>query len=318
MEIGGAFPQPGETTGRTLVLFEDGASAAGMQTVQEAMSLGVAEAGDESAPASTGVHYFESLGVAVVDAPAAQVAQAGISSAQESIAIVEPERIVYALEAAHYDAPTANGHEALPQPDPAPFRPPAPPQSGPFSAEYLRGYREAVLHLTAGIAAESASVAGVRRRARRVAGDVGPAGHQGRQLLPDRARHPPRRARHRLRRHPPGLRRAHDREAVVRGRRGGHGRPRPRHALHRHVDGRQVPAGAAALRHRPRGRDLRGQGAVERGLGRRRRHPGRHRVGAPEPVRRDLHVARRGHAPGPEVLPGVRARRQAGARRRAR
>ena len=158
MEIGGAFPQPGETTGRTLVLFEDGASAAGMQTVQEAMRLEVARVGDEAAPADAGVRYFESLGVAVVDAPAAQVAQAGISSAQESIAIVEPERIVYALESAQYEAPTANGHEALPQPDPAPFRPPAPPQSGPFSAEYLRGYREAVLHLTAGIAAESASV----------------------------------------------------------------------------------------------------------------------------------------------------------------
>ena len=157
MDTDGMVPQPGETTGRTLVLFEDGASAAGIQTVQEAMRPESSAAGDESAPAGPGVHYFETLGVAVVDAPPEQVHQAGVSAAEASIAIVEPERIVYALEAAHATSPAANGHAAIPIPDPPPFRAPAPPQSGPFSAEYLRGYREAVLHLTAGIAAESSA-----------------------------------------------------------------------------------------------------------------------------------------------------------------
>ena len=254
-------------------------------------------------PAGPGVRYFESLGVAVVDAPPEQVLQAGVSTAEASIAIVEPERIVYALEAAHVAGPAANGHAAIPIPDPPPFRPPAPPQVGPFSAEYLRGYREAVLHLTAGIAAEAcAGAAGGRRGARRDPGDLGPAGDEGRELLPDRQRRARRGARHRLRPHPPGLRRPHDHDEVVHHRRGGPGRPRPRDALHRHGDGRQVPARPAALRDRPRGRDLRGQGAVQRGLGRRRGHPRRDRVGAREPVRRDLHVAR-GAAPAPASGP---------------
>ena len=158
MDTDGMVPQPGETTGRTLVLFEDGASAAGIQTVQEAMRPESSAAGDESAPAGPGVHYFATLGVAVVDAPPEQVHQAGVSAAEASIAIVEPERIVYALEAAH--ATSARGERprrAARSPTRRRSAPPAPPQSGPFSAEYLRGYREAVLHLTAGIAAESAA-----------------------------------------------------------------------------------------------------------------------------------------------------------------
>ena len=206
MDTDGMVPQPGETTGRTLVLFEDGASAAGIQTVQEAMRPESSAAGDESAPAGPGVHYFATLGVAVVDAPPEQVHQAGVSAAEASIAIVEPERIVYALEAAQATSPAANGHAAIPIPDPPPFRAPAPPQSGPFSAEYLRGYREAVLHLTAGIAAESsAGVAAVAAALDETQATWGLQATKVVNSLPDRPRRAGRGARHRLRPDPPGL-----------------------------------------------------------------------------------------------------------------
>ena len=77
-------------------------------------------AGDESAPAGAGVHYFESLGVAVVDAPPEQVMQAGVSAAEASIAIVEPERIVYALEAdAARSRRRRTATPAIPHPRPA-------------------------------------------------------------------------------------------------------------------------------------------------------------------------------------------------------
>jgi subtilisin family serine protease len=127
------------TTGRTLVLFEEGAAADGLQAVQEA--TGVAAAGAE---------YFETLGVAVYDSPPDQVATAGGSAA---VLAVEPERIVYALEIA---PPLGNGLAVT-----APFAPPAamaaPPSGGGRSAEYLRGFRDAVVHLTDGLAPDAAA-----------------------------------------------------------------------------------------------------------------------------------------------------------------
>ena len=48
MEIEGSFPLAGETTGRSLVLFADESTDAGLKLVQEAMGLEVAVAGDES------------------------------------------------------------------------------------------------------------------------------------------------------------------------------------------------------------------------------------------------------------------------------
>jgi subtilisin len=130
------------TTGRTLVLFEEGAAADGLQAVQEA--TGVAAAGAE---------YFETLGVAVYDSPPEQVATAGGSAA---VLAVEPERIVYALEIA---PPLANGHATLPAPIAPPPTMAAPPPAGGRSAEYLRGYRDAVLHLTEGDAPAASEVA---------------------------------------------------------------------------------------------------------------------------------------------------------------
>jgi subtilisin len=71
------------TTGRSLVLFEDGASAAGIEAVRAATGLELAEA------------LFELLGVGVVDVTPERLEQAGASDA---ILAVEAERVVYALE----------------------------------------------------------------------------------------------------------------------------------------------------------------------------------------------------------------------------
>src|SRR5262245_22859146 len=94
----------GPTTGRSLVLFEEGAAKPGMAAVTEA--VGPSIAGGDGA----GTEVFETLGVAVVDAPPEQVMQAAGSDA---IIAIEPERIVYALEIA--ESPhAANGHAILP------------------------------------------------------------------------------------------------------------------------------------------------------------------------------------------------------------
>ena len=69
-----------ETTGRSLVLFEAGAAAAGREAVQVA-----------------GGRYFEALGVAVLDGPPEQIARAGVTAAAAGVASVEPERVVRAL-----------------------------------------------------------------------------------------------------------------------------------------------------------------------------------------------------------------------------
>jgi subtilisin len=66
------------TTGRSLVLFDDGAAAAGIEAVQELAATQV---------------LFELLGVAVVEAPPDRLTRAGTSSA---ILAVEAERVVYA------------------------------------------------------------------------------------------------------------------------------------------------------------------------------------------------------------------------------
>ena len=110
MDFNGAFQPPGGTTGRSLVLFDEGAAQEGMQAVQEAVGVEVLPAsGEESAPADGGGVLFESLGVAVVDAPPEQVLRAAGASA---ILAVEPERIVYALEATDY-APPAGDEAAI-------------------------------------------------------------------------------------------------------------------------------------------------------------------------------------------------------------
>jgi subtilisin len=157
MDVDGAFQPSGGTTGRSLVLFEEGAAQEGMAAVQEAVGVEVLPAsGEEAAPAEGGGVLFETLGVAVVDAPPEQVMRAAGASA---ILAIEPERIVYALETTGYAPPATNGQAALPQPVAPPTAPLARPlDAGGLSAEYLRGYREAVLHLTAPVAGSEAAI----------------------------------------------------------------------------------------------------------------------------------------------------------------
>jgi subtilisin len=158
MDTYGAFQPAGETTGRSLVLFEEGQAAAGLQAVQEAVGVEVVVATDEeAAPREGGGVIFESLGVAVVDAPPEQVLAAAGDAA---ILAVEPERIVYALEATHFAPTGGNGYAALPEVPSAPMLPVAEaPVGGGRSADYLRGYREAVLHLTDPVAGAAAAAA---------------------------------------------------------------------------------------------------------------------------------------------------------------
>ena len=106
MDFNEAFQPTGGTTGRSLVLFDEGGAKAGMQAVQEAVGVQVVPAsGHESAPASGGGILFEALGVAVVDAPPDQVMQ---TTGNAAILAVEPERIVHALETRPYVPPKRN------------------------------------------------------------------------------------------------------------------------------------------------------------------------------------------------------------------
>ncbi len=123
------FGRGGETTGRYLVLFEEGAAKAGIKALGEATGTNVVSAGasDKEAQGDDTV-VFDRLGVAVVSAPPEQIQQASAPvRGKNPIRAVEPERVVYALE-------------------------------GGRSPEYLRGYRDAVLSLTG--PAEPAAVAG--------------------------------------------------------------------------------------------------------------------------------------------------------------
>jgi subtilisin len=156
MEIDGAFPFDGGTTGRSLVLFEESGAKAGLQALQEAGGVEVVTAsGDKQAPAEGGGVLFKSLGVAVVDAPPEQLLAAASESA---ILAIEPERIVYALELTQYAGATTNGQPALlPATGSMPVTFAA--DAGGHSSEYLRGYRDAVLHLTDTVASDGAAVA---------------------------------------------------------------------------------------------------------------------------------------------------------------
>ena len=146
MDFNEAFQPTGGTTGRSLVLFAEGDAKAGMQAVQEAVGIQVvAASGDESAPAAGGGILFETLGVAVVDAPPDQVMQ---TSGNAAILAVEPERIVYALESAQLIHTKSNGNSAPPLSSAPPLPIARSSETGARSADYLRGYREAVLHLT--------------------------------------------------------------------------------------------------------------------------------------------------------------------------
>jgi subtilisin len=116
-----------DTTGRSLVLLEEDAEA-GLRTLRSATSGAVATATDKRVePKEDGALFFEQLGVAVVSQPLEQIREASVSAeGTAGIIAIEPERRVYTREVA--------------------------PMGGVHSADYMRGYRDAVLHLTDGAA----------------------------------------------------------------------------------------------------------------------------------------------------------------------
>ncbi|HEX8830541.1 MAG TPA: S8 family serine peptidase [Longimicrobium sp.] len=120
-----------ETTGRFIVIFNEAAAAtpsmvrnsfrdvAGLRSITLSSELGDASV-DEALGASDAVH-FQQLGVALISSEEAMAALASTASDAESpILSIEPEYVARLLV------------EPLP---------------GPVSAEYLRGYRDAVNHL---------------------------------------------------------------------------------------------------------------------------------------------------------------------------
>jgi subtilisin family serine protease len=134
-------PELGETTGRFLVLLPDTDRKKGIEALQETVptltltsDLG-AEALNADISHAPGV-VFEKLGVAVVEAEPEQMQSLSVSAEPKGgdMLAIEPERVVYALER----TPITSAD--------LPSRPAATAASG-LSSEYLRGYRDAVVHL---------------------------------------------------------------------------------------------------------------------------------------------------------------------------
>ena len=251
------------------------------------------------------------IDVAVVDAPPDQ-ADAAVAAAADTGAIlaVEPERWVRALEVETYtpEAPPASGNGAG-----TPAAEPPPPAR---SSDYLRGYRDAVLHLTEdpdGRRGRRAATLAASLALDETQATWGAAGDQGGLLLPQRARDQRRGARHRAStsstRTSPAARSSRSRSCPAR-------RCRTATATARTAS---APRWAASARRRAAratasptsARDLRRQGAQQRRLGLGHGHPRRHQVGDRQQVRRRLDVAGRADAAGPAVLAGLRARRAA-------
>ena len=155
--LGPEGPAPG-TTGRYIVLFREedggraGASAlsdtAGLSAVRTADFEEGAVEGDQLESSEAVV--FDELSVAVVDAAPEQAQALGAATTQEEspILAVEPERVVYALQAERYGS------------GPMPFSNPPAPTAGP-SAEFLQGYRDAVDHLVGRVLADGSLLGGV-------------------------------------------------------------------------------------------------------------------------------------------------------------
>lgn len=96
---GPGFGRGGETTGRYLVLFEEGAAKAGIKALRDATGTDVVSASAEEAQGDDSV-VFDRLGVAVVSAPPEQIQLASAPvRGKNPIRAVEPERVVHALKA---------------------------------------------------------------------------------------------------------------------------------------------------------------------------------------------------------------------------
>lgn len=143
-----AFPSSQHKTGRYLVLLRQDAVGEAQGELRKTAGVRVATTADSKTGALTakqregaGGVIFDRLGVAVVDAAPDQVQALGTAAQEQStILAVEPERVVYALE-----APGIPGAPRAPLPD-APLTPHF---GRGLSAEYLSGYRDAVVNLSA-------------------------------------------------------------------------------------------------------------------------------------------------------------------------
>lgn len=132
-QMGGSLSQ--ETSGRYLVLFEEGATKAGLKALTNTTGVKVANSTDAEAGVFSAEELeqdgllFDDLGVALISAQPDQLqALAANEEEQAAILAVEEERIVHALMVT----------EAA-----------SPPPATALSGDYIRGYRDAVLGLTA-------------------------------------------------------------------------------------------------------------------------------------------------------------------------
>ena len=139
-----SYVRPPGTTGRYLVLFRNGAEKTGLDVLHRRTGIAMVRSADYSSNpsnaaaemTSNGGVYFEELGVAVVDTPPQTMRSLSVDETDDNpILAIEAERIVYALD----DTISAGG--VVPNP---------PVSAIPANSmlDYIRGYRDAVAHLT--------------------------------------------------------------------------------------------------------------------------------------------------------------------------
>jgi subtilisin len=157
--FGSEDPAPG-TTGKYLVLLREDAVEAGVRTLDDTAGLSVTSSSDFDEGAVDGevlaeaeAVVFDELAVALVDTQPDQIQALSAATAEQAgespILAIEPERVVYTRQ------------DGSP---PAEVPPPSRASGGAgLPVEFLRGYREAVNHLTdrllseAGVSAEGAA-----------------------------------------------------------------------------------------------------------------------------------------------------------------
>jgi subtilisin family serine protease len=154
-DTGSERPAPG-TTGKYLVLMREDALQEGVRTLRDAAGLTVAASSDFDDGAVEGetlaeaeAIVFEDLAVALVDTPPDQLQALGAAAAEQPeespILAIEPERVVYAIQDGCPEVPTASSTRGSPG----------------LPAHFLRGYRDAVNHLTDKLLAEAGLTAEV-------------------------------------------------------------------------------------------------------------------------------------------------------------
>jgi subtilisin family serine protease len=169
----------GGTTGRFLVLMRDEDGGAAARILSDRVGLRVARSSDFKASAAPGQVegaegvYYDEIGVAVVDADPDQFESlTAAETAGSAVAVVEPERIVYALPANG----TSQEVIQIEQPGLYPAAPPlapiqvAPPMSLPLdlpsaqgvSRDYLEGLRDAIDGLLKRMGGQTEDLRGLR------------------------------------------------------------------------------------------------------------------------------------------------------------